>query len=322
MSAPTAITRDLVLLDAPSNLGLRPPAIGAVPGVYKLAGALRDQGLLERLGAREGGVVVPPRYLSQWEPGAGVRNEDAIARYSRRLAARLGALVDAGSFPLVLGGDCSILLGHMLALRQRGRYGLVFVDGHSDFRHPGNAEFVGAAAGEDLALVTGRGDSLANLDELGPYVLDADVVVVGIRNETRIDELLAAGIGVQTADDVLDSGAANAASDVLATLPLTELDGFWIHCDVDVLDSAVMPAVDTPEPDGLDLGDLTSLLAVLLADERAVGLEITVFDPDLDDTGQLARQLADSLCDSFAQSRAFANIAPAGAVVEAETEGT
>jgi arginase len=48
------------LLDAPSNLGLRPPAPGASPGVYKLAGALRDQRLLERLGASEGGVVVPP----------------------------------------------------------------------------------------------------------------------------------------------------------------------------------------------------------------------------------------------------------------------
>ena len=38
-----------------------------------------------------------------------------------------------------------------------GRIGLVFIDGHSDFRHPGNAPYVGAAAGEDLALVTGRG---------------------------------------------------------------------------------------------------------------------------------------------------------------------
>lgn len=54
--------RSLVLLGAPSNLGLRPPAPGTVPGVYKLAGALREQGLLARLGAREGGVVVPPRY--------------------------------------------------------------------------------------------------------------------------------------------------------------------------------------------------------------------------------------------------------------------
>jgi arginase len=302
--------RNLVLLDAPSNLGLRPPAEGAVPGVYKLAGALRNQRLLDRLGAREGGVVVPPRYHSQWEPGAGVRNEEAIARYSRRLAERLEALLDEGVFPVVLGGDCSILLGHMLALRRRGRHGLVFIDGHSDFRHRGNAEFVGAAAGEDLALVTGRGDSLANLDDLGPSVLDADVVVVGVRNEGAIDELRAAGMGVYTAEDVLSIGAARAAGEAVGALPIADLDGFWIHCDVDVLDSTVMPAVDTPEPNGLDFSDLTSLLAGLLATDSALGLEITIFDPDLDESGELAERLASCVCDAFRQSEAFATVEP------------
>ena len=38
--------RRIVVLDAPSNLGLRPPAPNPVPGVYKLAGALRDAAAL------------------------------------------------------------------------------------------------------------------------------------------------------------------------------------------------------------------------------------------------------------------------------------
>lgn len=28
------------------------------------------------------------------------------------------------------------------------------------------------------------------------------------------------------------------------------LDGFWIHLDVDILDATIMPAVDTPTPEG------------------------------------------------------------------------
>ncbi|GAB3814574.1 hypothetical protein GCM10027605_60250 [Micromonospora zhanjiangensis] len=68
------------------------------------------------------------------------------------LADRIGAIIDQGEFPVVLGGDCSILLGSALAMHRLGeavggRIGLVFVDGHSDFRHPGNASYVGAAAG-------------------------------------------------------------------------------------------------------------------------------------------------------------------------------
>lgn len=295
-----AAERLIAVIDAPSNLGLRPPAAGATPGVYKLPGALRDHRLIERLGAREGGVVVPPRYQSQWEPGAGVRNEDAIARYSRRLADRVGALIGEGLLPVVLGGDCSILLGNLLALRRSWRSGLVFIDGHSDFRHPGNSEYVGAAAGEDLALATGRGDALANLEDLGPLVRDGDVAVVGTRGDDgALAELGEAGIAVQTAEDVLHRGAAAVAEEALETVTRGSLDGFWIHCDVDVLDSSVMPAVDTPEPGGLELDQLAELLSVLLASGRALGLELTIFDPDLDETGELASALTSCVCEAF-----------------------
>jgi arginase len=274
--------REYVLLDAPSNLGLRPPANGVVPGVYKLAGALRDQRLLERLGARDAGVVTPPRYVPDWAPPGPPRNEEAIQRYSLLLADRVGAILDGGGFPVVLGGDCSILLGNALALRRRGRYGLVFVDAHSDFRHPGNAAAVGAVAGEDLALVTGRGGALAHLDG-GPSFRDEDVAALGIRDQDYLDELRSLGIAVAT------------AADALSRVERDELGGFWIHVDVDVLDAAVMPAVDSPEPGGPDWTEFERIVRALVQSERAVGLELTIFDPDLDEDGTLAAALADSV---------------------------
>jgi hypothetical protein len=97
--------RSITVLDAPSNLGLRAPAPGLIPGCYKLAGALRDQRLVERLGAGDAGVVVPPRYDARaWRPGDGVMNADAIAMYTRRLADRVGAIIDRAEFLLLLGG--------------------------------------------------------------------------------------------------------------------------------------------------------------------------------------------------------------------------
>ncbi|MDI3340735.1 MAG: arginase family protein [Sphaerobacter sp.] len=293
----------LRVIDAPSNLGLRPPAPGTVPGVYRLAGALRDQGLLARIGAAAGGVVTPPRSVADWQPGAGLRNGAAIGRYARRLADRVGAALDAGAFSLVLGGDGSILLGNMLALRRRGRFGLVFIDGHSDFRHPGNAPAVGAAAGEDLALVTGRGGELAKLDGRGPLVADHDVVVIGVRgHDEHLAELDAAGISVVTAPAVRERGAAVAAQ-AAQTLARRGVERFWIHCDADVLDAAVLPAVDTPEPDGLGCDDLPTLLGGLLR-AGAVGLEVTIYDPDLDEDGVYAQRLVDCLCRAFTRAAA------------------
>lgn len=286
--------KPIIVLDAPSNLGLRPPQPGVVPGVYKLAGALRDQGLLARLGARDAGVITPPRYLPDWD-GKTVRNASALATYSQRLADRIQPHCLAGEFPLLLGGDCSILLGPMLALRRMGRYGLIFIDGHLDFRHPGNAEALGAAAGEDLALVTGRGGStLVDLEGQGPLVVESDVVAIGFRSDDEY-EAEAQQVGITTIDaaHLRQKGPAHVAHLAQKTLKQHPIQGYWIHLDADVLDPALMPAVDTPAPGGVTFEELTLLLQLLLRTDLAIGLEVTVFDPDLDPDGKLASCLTE-----------------------------
>src|ERR1700741_2872789 len=112
--------RRIAVLDAPSNLGLRPPTPTSVPGCAKAPGALRDQGLLARLHARDAGCLTPARYHpGAWRPGAVFCHAAEIADYAVRLADRIAAIVDAGEFPVVLGGDCSILVGSALAMRRR-----------------------------------------------------------------------------------------------------------------------------------------------------------------------------------------------------------
>ncbi|MGW8399259.1 arginase family protein [Streptomyces lydicus] len=300
--------RRTVLIDAPSNLGLRPPAPGCVPGCYKLAGALREQGLLRRLGALEGGVVVPPRYdLGDWREGEdGDFNAAALAGYTRKLAGRVERHVRDGDFPVVLGGDCSILLGAVLGLRRLGRYGVAYVDGHGDFRHPGNAAVSGppgAAAGEGVAQITGRGQpDLTDLDGLRPYVRDEDVCVLGIRDADEGQEEMA-GLGIRhtPVGAIRRRGPEAVARDTLKHLQSPPLDGFWIHLDADVLDPSVMPAVDSPDPGGLLTGELRALLAPLAASPRCAGVNVTIYDPDRDPSGDGAVLLAGLLEDVFAQ---------------------
>jgi arginase len=291
----------IAVLDAPSNLGLRPPTPTSVPGCAKAPGALRDQGLVARLGARDAGCHTPPRFdPGGWQPGDGVSQAADIARYTIRLADRIGAIVEGGEFPLILGGDCSIGLGSALAMRRLGedrggRVGLVYVDAHSDFRHPGNAKLVGAAAGEALALITGRGQAdLAAIEQRRPYIRDSDVVLVGLRgtDEYRMD-LQAGGFAVRSAPDVRAHGASRTAQ--WAWGQLSECIGYWIHLDVDVLDPSVMPAVDAPDPGGIAYPELEQLLRGLLGNPECLGLEVTVFDPDFDVEGVYAKDLVATL---------------------------
>jgi arginase family enzyme len=302
--------RRIAVLDAPSNLGLRPPTATSVPGCAKAPGALRDQGLLAKLGARDAGCLTPPRYdPGDWRPGDGVAHAAEISAYSRALADRIGAIIDGGEFPVILGGDCSILIGAGIAMHRLGdavggRIGLVFVDGHSDFRHPGNASYVGAAAGEDLALVTGRGQAdLAAIESRRPYFRDIDVVVLGIRaqDEYRLD-LQAAGIVTRPVPALRAEGAARSAQ--WARDQLVDCAGYWVHVDVDVLDPAVMPAVDAPDPGGIAFPELEILLSGLVESPHCLGVEITVFDPDYDPDGRYAAEITSAVVSGLSPVRA------------------
>jgi arginase len=276
-------TRRLTLLDAPSNLGLRPPAEGVVPGVYKLAGALRDAGILGLLGAEDAGVVTPPRYDPAWD-GRTLRNAPQLAAYTERLAGRVRALLDAGTFPVVLGGDCSILIACLRAAAAATDLGLVFVDGHLDYRHPGNSPATIAAAGEDLAIVTGLGP--AALTAPSPLVEPGAVVAVG----SRPDDVFAAEVR-ERGVSVITASEAQSAPDI--ALPSSA--AVWLHVDLDVLDPQVLPAVDSPAPGGLGHDDLGRLLAHVLADERVIGIDVTIYDPDLDPPLEHPRAIAETL---------------------------
>ena len=288
--------KPIAVLDAPSNLGLRPPAPGVVPGCYKLAGAVRDRGFLGRIGARDAGHLVPPRYdLSGWDEGQGIFNAAGVALYTRRLAERIAGILDAGEFPVILGGDCSVLLGPGLALRRRGRYGLAYLDGSADFLRHEQAGRIGAAAGETLAVVTGRGQpDVVDIDGLGPYWRDGDIVVLGNRaDDPDIPNLADAGIACWTSPAIQQAGPETVAAKTLSAF--SGLDGFWVHLDADVLDASVMPAVDSPDPGGLDHAELLALIRPLLADDRCVGINLTIYDPDLDPDGTYAAALTDTM---------------------------
>ncbi|MFC4909011.1 arginase family protein [Actinomadura gamaensis] len=307
------MTRRVWLLDAPSNIGLRPLREGHVPGARHLPEALRAHGLATRLDAEEAGRVEPPPYASVPDPITGYRNGQAHIAYTTQLADRVGELLDDGRFPLVLGGDCGILLGPLLALRRRGDYGLAYLDGHADYAPPrdrAKAHGVRNVAGYALRLATGHGpDGLTDLDGLRPYVAEERTVALGYQWEPEDHQDLASEIFESSAipkfssEEIRTRGAKAAAEAALDVLEDAASDGFWVHLDADVLDRGVMPAVDSPNPNGISLDDLAELLSVLLASPRVVGMNVAIYDPDVDPDGSAGASLVDALTTAFASSR-------------------
>ncbi|MFJ9446159.1 arginase family protein [Kitasatospora sp. NPDC101235] len=284
------------LITAPWNLGLRPPAPGHEPGTWRAPQALRSAGLEARLRPARVVELDRPPYDVEAQPATRIRNGVTIREHTLRLGEAVREALAASRFPVVLGGDCSILLGCLLGARSEGRCGLVHLDGHSDFRHPGNSDVglssLGSVAGMDLALATGRGEPLlTEWPAVGrPLVADEDVVQIGDRESEEVPPVVRF-----TAQEIERIGIAELGEKVVAHWEGRGLERVWLHVDLDVLDERVLPAVDSPGRPGLDFAQLGGLVSTLVGTGRVIGLDVAIYDPELDPHGVYAAPIVECL---------------------------
>jgi arginase len=279
------------ILEAPSRLGL------SSGGVEILPKALLAAGFAEKIGAQRGGEVLPPPHDETIDGATGVLNLAGIAAYTVTLADAIEPLLAEGEMPVVLGGDCSILLGCLLAARRRGRFGLLFLDGHADFFQP-SAEPKGEVASMELAIAVGHHETvLARPEGRSPLIREEDVVAFGRRDEQDSDEygsqrIEDSGVELINLSRIRDAGIAAATQQALDRL--TGLDGFWLHLDADVLDAEIMPAVDHIVEGGLAWDELVHVLRQAFATGRVIGMNITILNPALDRDGSIVARFVDA----------------------------
>lgn len=317
--------RHVSVVGAPSSIGLRPHhETGRPQDVFLAPETLRDLRVVERLDATDLGDVLPPPYEDFERPPGKARNEAGVGAYSRSLADRVAAGLDDDRFFVVIGGDCSIVLGCLLGASRVGRgtgragrdtgsdwsrIGLAYVDGHADFSIPEEST-TGSMASMGLALAVGRGESpLARLAGEEPLVRGGDVALIGRRDQGQSyghDALAVSGIldlpWAAIAPDgatVRPTALADTASTVLDRVAASDIAGFWIHVDADVLNPEVMPAVGSPEPGGPDIDELAALLTPLVDHPKALGIAIALYDPSLDPDRSSAGRLVELLAKSI-----------------------
>ena len=291
------------ILEAPSALGHIPEHLG----VERAPGVLLEAGLADGLGARRAGCLPADGYSGVPDPRTKVMNPQPLHDYSRLLADEVGAILDNGGFPVVLGGDCSLLLGTMLALRRRGRYGVLYIDGDADFYQPEVNPLRGAASASDLAFATGRGpDIVCDIEGRRPLVRDGDVAALACRDaadrERRGCQPLPPDMLVLDSEYVRQAGAEGAARQAVTFLTRHggPPDGFWIHLDADVFDQTIMQSVDDPRPGGLTWDDGIALLRTAIASSQAAGLQVAIYNPDIDKDGSNGRGLAAAIRSALA----------------------
>jgi arginase len=234
------------------------------------------------------------------DPGTGVLAHAPIAAASHEIAGRVEAVLTGGRMPVVVGGDCTVLVGALSGARRAGQApALVFLDGHADALSP-DASPTGETADMDFGIVTGTVD-VGLTGDAAPLVAPDDAVLIGYRRGEALEgggheiDLVDARVRRWSADEVLAAGAA--AVGTRLARQLRDDQPLWLHLDVDVFDPEIFPAVTYPEPGGLSFDDVAALLAPILATAPVLGITVADYVADADPTGRDARRLADWFAD-------------------------
>ena len=301
--------QEIQIISAPSILGLRPG------GVEKLPDSLLAQGLSQKLGCNYPVVRVPTlnsQYSFDRDRVTQCLNPGPTRSFSKTLGVEISKVLSRDVFPVVLGGDCSILIGILSVLRSKGKYGLLFCDAHADFYQPEKST-TGEIADMDLAIVTGRGpEMLTDIDGLSPYINDEHVIHIGQRDwdETTkfgSQDIKKTAITCFDLDLILETGIQNTVQMVVQKIQKMDVKGFWIHFDTDVLADEENPAVDYRLPRGLSFYQCEQLLKSFLATNQIAGMSVTIFNPDLDDDQNTVAKKLTSLLNDVFHKRALSN---------------
>jgi arginase family enzyme len=186
-------------------------------------------------------------------------------------------LLQPGNVPLLIGCDCSVVVGTTQALFQTGAQDVhvLYVDGDFDNAAP-DAVRCNSAASLGVWLLTHPSPFWA-----GPTLKASQVTVLGW---TRPPQSTDVPLNSMSLKNIRQLGAEAAARKALQAIPPSA--SILLHFDIDVIGQHEFPVAYFPHPEGLTLAEATAFVGVLLEDPRVRIIEVSEYATlrDLDQT--------------------------------------
>ena len=209
---------------------------------------------------------------------------DCIIPMSRRVSGAVSTSMQAGNFPLVLGGDHSLSIGSVRGAARGRKIGVIWVDAHGDFN---TAETTpsGNIHGMSLAILAGLGDkSLVQLwDEPVPVIDPKKIAIVGARDldEGEKVNLQDAGAMVMSMEQIDRYGMVTALEKAIERVS-RDVDGIYLSLDLDALDPEHAPGVGTPVSAGLSQREAHLACEMIAETGKLIGMDLVEVNPILD----------------------------------------
>jgi arginase len=294
----------LDLIGVPTN------SAGRKDGLAKMPEALRQAGLVETLGrafnVSDKGDVAFSTPTTERDPASGIIAPGSLASMILGVRSAVGQAFREDRFPLVIGGDCPVLLGCLVACKEQGgRTGLLFVDGHED-AYPAHQSPTGEAADMELGFALGFDVPEQMQKDIGlePLVQASNVCIMGARDKGVLLKTgvrsLDGTVELYSDSDLLKNGIESLTEKTVGKLS-RNTDRLWLHVDLDVLSTESLPAVDYQQPGGINWEQLETLAKTAFSSGRIAGCNVTIYNPDMDPDGRHARRIVKFLENALLQ---------------------
>ena len=275
------------IINVPLDLGASRRGTDAGPSAFRVAGlrkAIRSLGFSI---VKE--TDVPISSMETLSPGnTNARFKDEILAACTQVAEHTRGALEAGEWPLVIGGDHSIAMGtvsgvsaHLKTMDRK--LGVIWFDAHGDMNLPETSPS-GNVHGMPLAHLLGYGSTeLSTILGAHPAVDARHVVLIGIRDidDLERDFIRESGVTAFTMREIDQLGMSEVAARALAIVN-DGTGGFHVSFDLDGCDPEVIPGTGTVVPGGVSFREAHLLLEECAADGRMTSMEVVELNPFLD----------------------------------------
>ncbi len=277
------------IIGVPIDLGADRRGVDMGPSAIRYANLHQKLEAMNYVLEDKGNIEVPIQETCQITDPK-LKYIDCIIPMGRRVAGAVATSLQAGHFPLVLGGDHSLSVGSIRGAARQKKIGVIWIDAHADFN---TAETTpsGNIHGMPLAALCGLGDPrLVSLwEEMPPAIDPKQVAVMGARDldpgEKR--NLRAAGVMVQSMEQIDRFGMVTALEKAIVHVG-RDVDGIYLSFDMDALDPRHAPGVGTPVPGGLTFREAHLACEVVAETGKLIGMDMVEVNPILDLQNQTA----------------------------------
>lgn len=211
-----------------------------------------------------------------------------IIKANVQLAQAVEKSLNNKSFPLILGGDHSVVLGSLAGLsawakKQNKKIGVLYVDAHGDFNSSQTSPS-GNIHGMCMASSCGYGDEeLVNLYFDGVKIDAHNVCYIGCRDIDQKEAPLMkkAGVTVYTMTDIDKKGFHHVLEE-MHNFFYQKVDCVHLSFDLDSIDPVFAPGTGISVPGGLTYREALLLMEEISSFDNLISADIVELNPILD----------------------------------------